>query len=50
MKFVAIVFCLIVLISVICSFVLLSRGIPGWGWFLFAAIVFAGMFSYTEED
>lgn len=40
----------LVIITVLTSAFLLYKGIEGWGWFLFAAILFATGISYTEND
>jgi len=50
MKFVAIVYLVLILIFGLISAFLLYFQRPGWGWFLLVAVLFGAGFSYSEKD
>ena len=48
--FIMIAWVLLILITLLVSGYLCYKGVDGWGWFLFAGILFAAGYSYTEKD
>lgn len=45
-----IVWLLLVMVALLTSGYLCYKGINGWGWFLFAGIILAAGFTYSEKD
>lgn len=50
MKTLTIFFFILILTSIVAAAIICIEGRPGWGWFLFVAVLMTDNFSYSEKS